>query len=143
MNNTECNNGLCEKSQCQCNPGYASFKGTCNYEQKEKLTAFCLSFFIGLTGADWFYLSCNNREYITKGVFKLFSLLLFIFNIIMLLTVAKTFLMALGLTDTNAVIVEAVITIITTLFETWWLVDWIRILKNDFKDGNNISLKDW
>ena len=51
-----CNNGICRnKNTCVCNSGYVSFgsNGTCNYEQKNKLTAFLLSFLIGSTGADW------------------------------------------------------------------------------------------
>ena len=52
-----CNNGICRNNTCMCNSGYVSFpfgsNSTCNYEQKNKLTAFLLSFLIGTTGADW------------------------------------------------------------------------------------------
>ena len=54
---SNCNNGICTKnSTCVCNPGFFSFgsNGTCNYEQKNKLTAFLLSILIGTTGADWY-----------------------------------------------------------------------------------------
>lgn len=65
--------GKCsEYGTCVCKIGYTTF-GTdgkyCNYEQKEKLTAFLLSFFIGSTGADWFYLSRGKDgmiSYISK-----------------------------------------------------------------------------
>ena len=57
--NSECNNGICQQSICICNKGFVSFgpNQACNYEQKEKLTAFLLSFLVGSTGADWFYLA--------------------------------------------------------------------------------------
>ena len=40
---------------------------------KSKLVAFLLSFFIGAYGADWFYLSAGNSDYICLGVLKLFT----------------------------------------------------------------------
>ncbi len=60
--NSDCNNGVCQESVCLCNKGFVSFgtNQTCNYQQKEKLTAFLLSFLIGSTGADWFYLAQGN-----------------------------------------------------------------------------------
>ena len=54
---SNCNNGICTKNiTCVCNPGFVSYgtNGTCNYEQKQKLTAFLLSFFVGFYGADWY-----------------------------------------------------------------------------------------
>ena len=54
---SNCNNGICKNnSTCVCNSGFVSFgsNGTCNYEQKNKLTVFLLSFLIGTTGADWY-----------------------------------------------------------------------------------------
>ena len=51
----DCNNGICRSGACLCNAGYVTFgsNGTCNYQQKNKITAFLLSFLIGTTGADW------------------------------------------------------------------------------------------
>jgi hypothetical protein len=70
----DCNNGVCTSGNCTCNSGYVDYKdGACNYLQKEKLTAFLLSFLIGTTGADWFYLSVGNGGYIAAGVFKLLT----------------------------------------------------------------------
>ena len=62
INNTECGNGMCTQSACVCTLGYISSgtNQTCNYKQKEKLTAFLLSFLVGSTGADWFYLAQGN-----------------------------------------------------------------------------------
>ena len=73
-NDTVCNNGVCTSGNCTCNAGYADFKdGTCNYQKKEKLTAFLFSILIGATGADWFYLSSGSGNYIAAGIFKLLT----------------------------------------------------------------------
>ena len=60
--NSDCNNGVCVEYFCLCTKGFVSYgtNQTCNYQQKEKLTAFLLSFLIGSTGADWFYLAQGN-----------------------------------------------------------------------------------
>ena len=59
---SQCGNGACVDQVCVCNKGYVSYglNQTCNYQQKEKLTAFLLSFLVGSTGADWFYLAQGN-----------------------------------------------------------------------------------
>ena len=50
----DCNHGKCLSNQtCLCDKGFVTFNSTsqnCNYEQKKKLTAFLLSFLLGLTG---------------------------------------------------------------------------------------------
>ena len=70
-------NGYCDysKSTCQCLSGYASrtVNEPCAYELKSRITAGCLSFFLGIFGADWFYLSQGNGGYIAAGVFKLLT----------------------------------------------------------------------
>ena len=55
----ECNNGQCsDQKECECNLGFVNYNGkACSYEQKNKITAFLLSLFLGNFGADWFYLS--------------------------------------------------------------------------------------
>lgn len=61
---------------CLCDSGYVTFGSNglnCNYQQKEKLTAFLLSFFIGSTGADWFYLARGNESMISYYVFFSFE----------------------------------------------------------------------
>ena len=69
-----CNNGVCKNSTCVCSLGYVTFGNTtCNYKQKEKLTAFLLSFFVGNFGADWFYLASGNGGYIVAGIIKLIT----------------------------------------------------------------------
>lgn len=46
------NKGACNNGTCKCDDGYVTHasEAGCNYEQKEKLTAFLLSFLIGNTG---------------------------------------------------------------------------------------------
>ncbi len=54
LTDSDCNNGICRNFTCICNSGFVTFgSSTCNYQQKEKLTAFLLSFFVGSFGADW------------------------------------------------------------------------------------------
>lgn len=79
--NIDCNQGICDLNRtiptCVCNRGWTlALDGSnqCTYQQKSKLAAFLLSFFIGGLGADWFYLSVGNSGYIAAGVFKLLTL---------------------------------------------------------------------
>ncbi len=110
-NDFDCKNGICYKmtntSQCKCYRGWQYSKNNlniCDYEQKSKLGAFLLSFFIGGLGADWYYLSAGDSGYIAAGVFKMLTL------------------GGVGI---------------------WWIVDWIRILTNSFKDGQGYNLLEW
>ncbi|UJR32615.1 hypothetical protein I4U23_020075 [Adineta vaga] len=61
---------------CECNKGYTTNNYTqpCEYEQKSKVTAICLSIFFGGFGADWFYLNAGYSGYIVGGVFKILIL---------------------------------------------------------------------
>ena len=78
----DCGNGVCVQDgsslvyNCQCNSGYVDDNnGTvCGYEQKSELVAFLLSFFIGVFGADWFYLCKGNGLWIFAGIMKLLTL---------------------------------------------------------------------
>jgi len=59
---------------CECDSGWINHDGKpCSYELKSKLTAFLLSFFLGLLGADWFYLSQGSGAYICAGIFKIIT----------------------------------------------------------------------
>jgi TM2 domain-containing membrane protein YozV len=77
-NNTECGFGLCtdvsSTPHCVCYEGYTHKDGVCNYKQKDKLTAFLLSLFLGKLGADWFYLSAGHPGYIIAGLIKLVTI---------------------------------------------------------------------
>ncbi len=89
---------------CECNSRYVSRGGVCNYEKRDKVTAFLVSFFVGLLGVDWFYLARGVPKYNGLGVLKLFTV------------------GGCGI---------------------WWLADWIRILADDFDDGNGVELSGW
>ena len=80
----DCGEGVCkfglklEKNKtvdvCECSEGWINFDGkACSYELKSKLTAFLLSFFLGLLGADWFYLSQGSGAYICAGISKIIT----------------------------------------------------------------------
>jgi len=61
LTDANCNKGRCVNLLCECTAGFVDYGGvSCNYQQKEKLTAFLLSILIGSTGADWFYLAQGN-----------------------------------------------------------------------------------
>ncbi|CAF1036800.1 unnamed protein product [Adineta steineri] len=78
---TDCGQGICNTNTtpalCICNRGWSLARdgsNQCTYQQRSKLAAFLLSFFLGGLGADWFYLSVGNAGYIVAGVFKLLTL---------------------------------------------------------------------
>ena len=74
-NNCAYPNGQCILNQCICSKGWIIIdQSGCTYQQKSKLTAFLLSFFVGIFGADWFYLSVSNGVYIIVGLIKLITL---------------------------------------------------------------------
>ena len=55
---------------CVCDKYYITLDDSevfCNYNLKNRVTAFVLSFFLGEFGADWFYLSDGNTAYIIVG----------------------------------------------------------------------------
>jgi TM2 domain-containing membrane protein YozV len=146
---SDCNNGRCSSDKtCICTLGYVTYKNdTCNYKQKEKLTAFLLSFFIGSLGVDWFYLSNGNAGYIVAGCFKCFTgLFLIVGSCLMCCTLLcqrfdKDSLKIGGLVCT--VLIGVFMVLCSLCNAIWTTVDWIRVLANAFKDGNGISLKEW
>jgi TM2 domain-containing membrane protein YozV len=81
ITNVDCAHGICDTNRtigaCICDRGWVLSRdgnNVCNYQQRSKLAAFLLSFFVGGFGADWFYLSVGNGGYIAAGVFKLLTL---------------------------------------------------------------------
>ena len=59
---------------CKCASGWVDRDGgLCNYQQKEKLTAFLVSFFVGELAVDWFYLASGNCCYNCAGATKLLT----------------------------------------------------------------------
>jgi hypothetical protein len=140
-NSRICNNGTCLNGYCYCSRGFANFNNTiCNYQQKNKLTAFLLSFFLGPLGADWFYLSHNNGGYIAAGFFKLF---ISIFGLLVPCTYI-VFSKRSNQSEIGDYILLYVGIFFVSIGDTvWWLADWIRILTNTFKDGNGQDLSFW
>jgi hypothetical protein len=146
--NDDCNNGTCISNKCKCDPGYIDFENKpCEYKQKEKLTVFLLSFFVGAFGVDWFYLAEGNTNYIICGVFKLLTGVSFIFGGIGLCcsgvcaasrrsTAEK---LGLGL----MACVSILVVVCSAANAVWIIVDVVRILLDKFKDGNGLDLKNW
>jgi hypothetical protein len=89
-------------------------------------------------GADWFYLSSGNIEYIDTGIVKLFS------GVCMLLCpiccVGHAIFDKNKPTDVICIIMISLLAIISFI---WYTIDWMRILADVFHDGNGISLKNW
>ena len=76
LTNANCGypNGQCIINECICAKGWITVEQTaCTYQLKPKLTTFLLSFFVGVFGVDWFYLSLGNAAYIIAGVIKLLT----------------------------------------------------------------------
>ena len=122
----------CVNSVCQCDKGWYTRDddAPCSYEQKSKLVAFLLSFFLGNFGADWFYLSAKATPYIVAGLFKL---------------IAGAWCGAVYKSWNNndeesGSRYNCLSSIWACDGSIWWLVDWIRILSNSFPDGTGVPL---
>ena len=135
LNSTSCaRKGVClNETHCLCNKGYITTEESdyqCDYKQLSKRNAFLISFFIGPTGIDQLYYG-----HIIYGVLKLL--------INMILLIFGVFLIGKGKKINNDIVI-----VIGKLFETgstviitiWWLVDWILILCNYYKDSNGKEL---
>jgi len=139
VEDNECGRGFCRAYMCECYRGYITwrFMEVCNYQQRTKLTAFLVSFFVGIFGIDWFVLSRGQAGYIIGGIIKLLiSLGCIIGWPIVVVNLSKK--------KPNLVIVANMInvTLSVTSF-MWWLTDWIRILADVFYDGNGAPLQPW
>jgi len=136
---SDCGLGFCRAYMCQCYPGYISwyYMEPCTYEQRKKLTAFLVSFFVGELGIDWFLLSRGNGGYIVAGIIKLLiSSGCFIGWPIVIASREEKFRKQI----TIGTGISIVLTIISLI---WWLIDWIRILANVFPDGHGAPLQPW
>ncbi len=138
----DCSNGKCRNDSCKCIPGFVTHKGEqCSYQQRDKTTAFLLSFLIGTTGVDWFFLARGSTVYIIVGVIKLLT------GIVGIKIPLSCWY--LGVKQSNRVknflfrFVSLLFIVLAISSGVWWLADWIRILTGDFKDGNNVRLNDW
>jgi hypothetical protein len=109
----------------------------CSYEQRTKLAAFLVSFFVGPLGVDWFLLSRGNAGYIVAGIIKLLvSLACGIGWPVVLLNASKKKPKQIAIANIFNIILTATAII-------WWLTDWIRVLSNVFYDGNEAPLQPW
>lgn len=76
LNDTDCgSNGKCPSSEdttryCKCDDGYltTSQDDPCGYKQRSKYISMVLSGVVGFSGANWFYMSRGDTEYIGFGV---------------------------------------------------------------------------
>lgn len=152
----ECNNGYCRSSKCVCNNGFVSFiNQTCSYKQKDKLTAFLLSLFVGPLGVDWFYLANGEAKYIVAGVFKLLTgTFLMVGSCFYCCTfICSAYAAASdgnskkGVFEAFGIVFGIIITVLMVLCSVansiWVLVDIIRILLDKFPDGSGVPLKPW
>ncbi|CAF1031620.1 unnamed protein product [Rotaria magnacalcarata] len=135
----ECGFGFCQAYMCQCYYGYITwhFMETCSYQQRSKLTAFLLSFFVGTLGIDWFFLSRGNAGYIVAGIIKL------LISLGCCIGWPFTFASKEEKSRKYISISSFINAILTVASVIWWLIDWIRILSNVFYDGNGAPLQRW
>ena len=103
--------------------------------QKSKLAAFLLSFFLGGFGADWFYLSRGVASYIIVGIVKM---LLLISQVRCSYTTEEGSELECGL-EINCFGRYGRLVRFCSIF-IWWVVDWMRILDNNFPDGIGMKL---
>jgi hypothetical protein len=139
-NDYDCGLGFCRAYMCQCQYGYITwyYMENCAYQQRSKLTAFLLSFFLGPLGVDWFYLSRGNGGYIVAGIIKLLISCgcCIGWPFIFYSTQSKN-------SRQYRVIGTTINAVLTVTAIIWWLTDWIRILADAFRDGNGAPLQPW
>lgn len=137
--NIECGRGFCQGYVCQCYPGYITWRQmeVCNYQQRTKLTAFLVSFFVGILGIDWFVLSRGQGGYIVAGIFKM----IISFGCI---TAWPLIIIVISRKKPRLLFSTQIIAVVLSLTSfIWWLTDWIRVLANVFYDGNGAPLQPW
>ena len=134
----------CVNATCECQPGWTQFihpthtNESCSYQQRWKKTAFFVSFFTGLLGVDWFYLSRSSAGYITVGLLKLIVGLGF-FSSWPLTYLTRD----VENSTTTKTQTRGAITFFSLLAFAWWIFDWARIVGNKFADANGVALARW
>merc|ERR1711936_332396 len=103
-----------------------SKKASWETSRREKLYALILSFVLGIFGADWFYLCVTSETYIVIGVIKLVAC--GIGGVICGLAACDCRVNIKNAKDMVALLAGL-------LVFGWWLVDWVRILLDEFPDG--------
>ena len=99
------------------------------------LYAFIISFLLGGFGGDWFYLSRGDLTYIVVGIVKL-------------VLIGQAGLCCCTFTFDCCNCKEGIekcfgpcSCLVSLAVFIWWAADWIRILTNNFPDGNGLELK--
>jgi hypothetical protein len=126
-------NSWCNQNECECNKGWLTWYNhkQCSYKQISKTSTFIISLLTGGAGIDWFVLSRKNILYILTGLLKfLISIAACIWNRLALMNKNETSIIVAGCFGISL----SFITII------WWFIDWMRILLNNFPDGNGAPL---
>lgn len=144
--NGECNT---QTGNCSCMESFDTFTELsssssapsfqCNYEKKEQLTAFLLSLFLGIFGAEHFYLGNTDRG-ITKLCFSLFCFIgnIIIFSISRCCGKDKQYLIEfVGRYEAIYLGCGFVFMLL------WFIQDLILIGTLGISDANGISLKSW
>jgi hypothetical protein len=132
--------GECSYGVCVCTEDFAG--ANCQHLRKSRLTAFLLSFFLGMYGADRFYLGD-----VAKGVVKL---LLNLTSCCALLPLVCGMNTAVRVSGQESEMVTCCFVSIGVcccgvwLLGTgiWWLVDWCLIVNYALTDADGYSLVD-
>lgn len=126
-------NSRCHQNKCECKQGWITLyrNQQCSYKQIPKSFTFFISLFLGGAGMDWFILSRNNNLYILTGLLKfLVSIAACIWNRLALISRTETSMIVAGCFGITLSFISLI----------WWFTDWMRVLLNNFSDGNGVPL---
>lgn len=140
----QCGNGECKfkrnyegvvvSSHCECDIKYATRNDEtpCEYKRKSRGVSFLLSFFVGFTGANFFYLADGNGGYIFAGIF---ILLCFLAPIFMICVSCCDIKYSKECSDCGSACANLLYSIIIL----WWGVIWIVDVAGALPDGNGVD----
>jgi hypothetical protein len=136
QNSTNCfHHGKClNTTHCLCRDYYTTIFNSdniqCNYLKLSQKKAFLLSFFLGSSGIDHFYLG----NFIL-GLTKLLTPLSLIFVSLLLFYSGKE------RGSRKMMIIGKIIELgASMLIIAWWFVDWILVLRGFYLDNNSVNL---
>jgi hypothetical protein len=150
LTRSDCDNsGNCVNGTCVCDKGYGNTN--CQYEEKSKLVAFLLGFFVGQYGALRFYLGYTG-DGVGKIILVVFGILLCCGGICTASIGGSTAgtLAAekpgagLGVGIPVAICAGCCIFLgFGSLFASWlwWIIDWGLVLSNNLNDADGYPLK--
>jgi len=134
ISDSDCrNNSWCNQNECECNKGWLTWHNykQCSYKQIPKTSTFIISLFSGGAGIDWFILSRKNVLYILTGLLKF---------LILIAACIWNRLALINKTETSIIVAGCFGIILSLISIIWWFTDWMRILLNNFPDGNGAPL---